>query len=84
MKTLTVDDSKRIRLPDARPRQVFSYEPSPDGSIKLVPVAPKEPRTIVGKMVRKDGRLFLEIPPGYTIRYDAIAKAVREERDSRS
>lgn len=38
MKTLTVDDQKRIRIPDARPRQVFSYEPDADGSIRLVPV----------------------------------------------
>ena len=38
MKTLTVDDQKRIRIPDAKPRQVFSYEPEADGSIRLVPV----------------------------------------------
>ena len=38
MKTLTVDDQKRIRIPDARPRQVFSYEPESNGTIRLVPV----------------------------------------------
>jgi len=38
MKTLTVDDHKRVRIPDARPRQVFSYEPESDGTIRLVPV----------------------------------------------
>ena len=38
MKTLTVDDQKRIRLPDARPRQVFAYEPEADGTIRLLPV----------------------------------------------
>jgi hypothetical protein len=38
MKTLTVDDQKRIRIPDAKPRQVFAYEPNEDGSITLVPV----------------------------------------------
>ncbi len=45
MKTLTVDDQKRIRIPDAKPRQVFSYEPEADGSIRLVPVksAAEEP-----------------------------------------
>ena len=37
MKTLTVDDQKRIRLPDARPRQVFAYEPEADGTIRLGP-----------------------------------------------
>ena len=25
MKTLTVDDQKRIRIPDAKPRQIFAY-----------------------------------------------------------
>ena len=31
MKTLTVDAHKRIRLPDASPRQVFAYENTGDG-----------------------------------------------------
>ncbi|MGO9202185.1 MAG: hypothetical protein ACLQM8_16790 [Limisphaerales bacterium] len=38
MKTLTVDDSKRIRIPDAEPRQVFGYTHNGDGSITLVPI----------------------------------------------
>jgi hypothetical protein len=38
MKTLTVDDSKRIRIPDAEPRQVFGYTRNGDGSITLVPI----------------------------------------------
>ena len=38
MTTLTVDDRKRVRLPSARPGQVFSFEPNADGSITLVPV----------------------------------------------
>ena len=38
MRTLMVDDQSRIRLPDARPRQVFAYEPEADGSIRLLPV----------------------------------------------
>ncbi len=35
MKTLTVDDQKRIRVPDAKPRQVFAYENNGDGSLTL-------------------------------------------------
>jgi hypothetical protein len=35
MKTLTVDDHKRIRIPDAVPRQVFAYENKGDGSFTL-------------------------------------------------
>jgi hypothetical protein len=38
MKTLTVDDKLRIRLPHAKPRQVFAYTPNQDGTITLIPV----------------------------------------------
>ncbi|HPC60530.1 MAG TPA: hypothetical protein PKX23_07730 [Verrucomicrobiota bacterium] len=41
MKTLKVDACKRIRLPDARPRQVFAYENRGDGTILLTEVKPK-------------------------------------------
>lgn len=40
MKTLTVDDHKRVRIPDARPRQVFAYE-NDGGTIRLIPVKVK-------------------------------------------
>jgi hypothetical protein len=35
MKTLTVDDQKRIRIPDAKPRQVFAYMNNGDGTLTL-------------------------------------------------
>ena len=35
MKTLTVDDQKRIRIPAAKPRQVFAYENCGDGRLTL-------------------------------------------------
>ncbi len=38
MKTLTVDDYKRVRLPDAKPRQLFAYENHGDGTITLTEV----------------------------------------------
>lgn len=45
MKTLTVDAQKRIRIPDAIPRQVFSYTNNGDGTITLtlVKAEAKEP-----------------------------------------
>ena len=85
MKTLTVDDRQRIRLPQAKSGQVFAYEPNVDGTIKLVPMIPKPGlRRIVGKMVKKGGRLFLQIPKGYSLAPGAIEQAVAEERESRS
>ena len=38
MKTLTVDDHKRIRIPDAKPRTKFAYENHGDGTITLTEV----------------------------------------------
>ena len=38
MKTLTVDDQKRVRIPDAKPRTKFAYENHGDGTITLTEV----------------------------------------------
>ena len=85
MKTLTVDDRQRVRLPKVKPGQVFAYEPNSDGTIKLVPVVPKTgPRRIVAKLVKRGGRMFFQVPSGYTLAPEAIGKAVAEEQESRS
>src|ERR1035437_9400521 len=36
--TVTTDKYKRVRLPDAKPQQVFAYANAGDGSITLTPV----------------------------------------------
>jgi hypothetical protein len=85
MKTLTVDDRQRIRLPKVKAGQVFAYEPNSDGTIRLVPVVPKAgPKRVVAKLVKREGGLFFQVPTGYTLDPEAIGKAVTEERDSRS
>ena len=85
MKTLTVDDRQRVRLPTAKPGQVFAYEPNSDGTIKLVPMIPKPgSKRVVAKLVKQSGELFFQLPKGYTLDPDAIGNAVAEERDSRS
>jgi hypothetical protein len=38
MKTLTVDARKRVRIPDAKPKQVFAYENHWNGTITLTEV----------------------------------------------
>ena len=43
MKTLTVDAHKRIRIPDAHPRQVFAYENTGDGRRVLTEIKANEP-----------------------------------------
>jgi hypothetical protein len=85
VKTLTVDDRRRIRLPQVKPGQVFAYEPNSDGTIKLVPVIPKAgQRCVVAKLVKRGGAMFFEVPTGYILDPEAIGKAVAEERESRS
>jgi len=44
MKTLTVDSSKRVRIPDAKPKQVFAYENRGDGTRILTEVKAAEPK----------------------------------------
>jgi hypothetical protein len=84
MKTLTVDDRQRVRLPKAKPGQVFAYEPNSDGTIKLVPLVPKPgPRRVVARLVKRGEGMFFQIPSGYTLDPQSIANAVTEERESR-
>ena len=56
MKTLTVDDYNRVRLPNVKPRQVFAYEPAAGGRIVLTPVAPLEPRPNKVRFEKRGGR----------------------------
>ncbi len=85
MKTLTVDDRQRVRLPKTKPGQVFAYEPVSDGTIKLVPViAKRSPKRILARLVQRDGGMFFEVPKGYKLDPEAIGRAVAEERESRA
>jgi len=53
MKALTVDDQKRIRIPDAKPRQVFAYENHGNGTITLTEVkAERKERIPRGSLVK--------------------------------
>ena len=45
MNTITVDDRKRVRIPEAKPGQVFDLAANSDGSYLLIPVkAEHKPR----------------------------------------
>lgn len=43
MKTLTVDDHRRVRLPGVKPRARFTYERRSDGTITLSEVKAESP-----------------------------------------
>jgi hypothetical protein len=80
--TLTADSKGRIASLELFPPGA-SFEPQVDGTrIILQRVASQEPKRVLGKLVRRNGRLILDVPGEITA--EAIAKAVREERDSRA
>jgi bifunctional DNA-binding transcriptional regulator/antitoxin component of YhaV-PrlF toxin-antitoxin module len=80
--TLTADSKGRIASLELFPPGT-SFEPEVDGTrIILKRLAPAEPKRVLGKLIRRNGRLMLAV--GGEITADAIAKAVREERDSRA
>lgn len=56
MKTLTVDDYNRVRLPGVKPRQVFAYEPGAGGRIVLTPVAPLQAKPNKVRFEKRGGR----------------------------
>jgi hypothetical protein len=55
VKTLTVDDYKRVRLPDAAPRSKFAYETDGNGRVTLTPLAPVEPPPAKVRLEKRGG-----------------------------
>jgi len=79
---LTADSRGRIASLELFPPGT-SFEPEVDGTrIILKRLAPEEPKRVLGKLVRRNGRLMLVVRGEIT--GEAIAKAVREERNSRA
>jgi hypothetical protein len=79
--TVTADERKRVTLPDAKPGERFDYTRDEQGQIVLRP----EPATasdarIVKTEIGKNGLPYI---PGVKITREEIARAIREERDSR-
>jgi hypothetical protein len=71
MKTLTVDDKKRIRIPDAKPRQLFAYQNNGDGTITLTELKeakePFPPGSLKKYVTRESNRELLEIFKGCSL-----------------
>jgi hypothetical protein len=56
MKTLTVDDYQRVRLPDVEPRSKFAYERDAQGRITLTKLEPAQDRAAKVRFVKRSGR----------------------------
>jgi hypothetical protein len=81
VKTVTADGYKRVRLPRAKPGQVFALVDE-GGKFILTPLQKAEPKVVYGKL-SKDGLTF-ELPKGYALSEEEIADAIREERQGQS
>lgn len=80
--TVTADERKRVTLPDAKPGERFDYTRDNRGRIVLRPepaAGESEPR-IVKTEIGKNGLPYI---PGVKVTRGEIARAIREERDSR-
>lgn len=66
--TVKADDKLRVRLPNAKPGQVFAYDPQADGSVLLIPV--KEER----QERPLDAHLYDDYPAERLALEDAMAR----------
>ncbi len=55
MKTVTVDDYQRVRLPDVEPRTKFAYERDAHGRITLTKLEPAQGRPAKVRFLKKGG-----------------------------
>ena len=56
MKTLTVDDYHRVRLPAVAPRTRFAYEVDSEGRITLTKLEPPQAVPAKVRFVKRNGR----------------------------
>jgi len=77
------DKQKRVRLPDAKPGQVFAYELDPTGSIiTLHKVKKVEPDVEVLDIEDVDPKTFMP-KDGSKITRKSIIEAVRADREGK-
>lgn len=83
MHTLVTDKQKRVRLPDAKPGEVFAYELDPTGSIiTLHKIKKVEPEVEILDIEDVDPKTLAPKKRGDVIN-ESIVRAIRADRDSR-
>lgn len=75
MKTLTVDDYQRVRLPDVEPRTKFSYEKDAQGRILLIKLEPAL-RPAKVRFAKRNGRTvgIIDRPINLKAMHEALAE----------
>lgn len=81
MSIVTADDYKRIRIPDAKPGQSFSYEIL-GNVVTLTPIKP-DPQDVPVVKLTKGSDGLCSFPEGTNITREEISAAIRADRDSR-
>lgn len=77
MHTVTADNQKRIRIPDAKPGQVYALESSHGGQQFILTLVEKtDVKAPRAKLVQKDG--FLLIKTDKPLDMDALSEMLRE------
>lgn len=76
MKTLTVDDYQRVRLPDVEPRTKFAYEKDAQGRITLTKLEPAHRRPAKVRFIKKNG--YTVATTDQPITMEAIEEALAE------
>ena len=76
MKTLTVDDYQRVRLPDVEPRTKFAYARDAHGRITLTKIEPPPARRARVRFIKKDG--YTVATTGQPIPMEAIRAALAD------
>jgi hypothetical protein len=74
--TITADKQKRVRIPDARPGQVFAYERGQDGTITLHEVKKAEPAPAKARL-EKRGR-YTVVVPAQPVNMDAVKELLAD------
>ncbi len=83
MHTLTADKQKRVRIPDAKPGQVFAYETDQTGTIITLHTVKKvEPQVEILELDDLDRKTLAPKERG-KVDDASIVRAIRADRDSR-
>jgi len=76
MQTVTVDEQKRVRIPDAEPGQVFAYDRATDGTITLQHIDQAASAHPTFRLAREDG--FTVVIPNQPINEQAIKELLAD------
>lgn len=59
MNVVKVDNKRRVRIPEFRPGQVYTYTSNPAGGVTLTEMKPVEPKPAKVRVVTERGRKLL-------------------------